>query len=125
MAKEGRPTLYKPEYCNKVREMLKKGYSKIEIAFELDVNRKTLDYWSEANPEFYRTINEDIDFSEGWWTKLGRENLTNKDFNSRLYEINMMNRFGWMKKSQGKQQIEVSCEVQEIKQIRDQYKKDV
>jgi hypothetical protein len=95
----GRPTDYKPEYCEMAREMLKQGYSKVEIAAAFDANRKTLDRWAAEYPEFSRTINEDLDFSEAWWTSEGRTNLKSKDFNSRLWEINMMNRFGWMKKA--------------------------
>lgn len=40
----------------------------------------------------------------------GQDNLTNKDFNSRLYELNMMNRFSWMRKNEGKHEVKVSQE---------------
>lgn len=106
----GRPTDYKPEYCEQARNMLKQGFSKVEIAAAFDVNRRTLDRWCDEFPEFCRTINEDLDFSEAWWVAAGRENLASKDFNSRLYEINMMNRFGWMKKAEAKHDLVVRQE---------------
>jgi acyl CoA:acetate/3-ketoacid CoA transferase len=42
----GRPTSYRTEYCEKVIELGKEGYGKAEIAAGLDVERKTLDNWS-------------------------------------------------------------------------------
>ena len=46
------------------------------------------------------------------------KNLKNKDFNSRLWEINMMNRFGWMKKAQNN--IEADVEFSESqRKVRD------
>lgn len=118
----GRPTLYRPEYCEVVRNLMREGASKIEIAYELDVDRNTLDNWAKEFPEFFRTINEGVDHSEGWWTKSGRVNLTNKDFNSRLWEINMMNRFGWMKKAHNNLDVEVSESERKIRNAEDKYK---
>jgi hypothetical protein len=113
----GAPSLYKPEYCEQAREMFKQGFSKVEIAAAFDVNRDTLDNWAAQHPEFFRTINKDIDFSEATWTKWGRENLANKDFNSRLYEINMMNRFGWMKKAAEKHDVTVKMHEEILKEL--------
>lgn len=95
----GRPTVYKPEYCDVVIKLMKEGAAKVEVAYELDIDRSTLDDWIAKYPEFSLAFNAAKDASEGWWTKQGRSNLENKDFNSRLWEINMMNRFGWMKKA--------------------------
>lgn len=106
----GRPTDYRPEYCKIARQLLKEGWSKIEIAAHFDVNRATLNYWAEKHEEFYNTINDGVEFSEATWTKWGRENLSNKEFNSRLYEINMTNRFGWNKKIEQKQEIKITHE---------------
>lgn len=114
--KAGRPTDYRPEFCAQAREMFKKGYSKVEIASAFGVNRRTMDDWAEKYPEFYRTIHEDLDLSEGWWMGQGRENIANKNFNSRLYELNMMNRFGWKRKNEEKQ-ITQAQSVDELKEL--------
>jgi hypothetical protein len=106
----GRPTDYKPEYCDIVRNLMKEGASKVEIALELDICVQTLDNWMDKNPEFFKAFKEAIDFSEGWWCKEGRINLGNKNFNSRLWEINMMNRFGWMKKAANNEESNLNME---------------
>jgi DNA-binding XRE family transcriptional regulator len=118
----GRPTDYKPEMCNVVKELMRQGASKAEVAYELDVDRKTLSNWEKEHEQFFLAINKGVDMSEGWWTKSGRINLTNKDFNSRLWEINMMNRFGWMKKAHNNVDVEVSETERKIRKAEDQYK---
>ena len=37
--KLGRPTSFKPEFCDKVIDLMKEGASIVEIAYELNVNR--------------------------------------------------------------------------------------
>ncbi len=123
----GRPSPYKPEYCEIAKKLMKEGASKIEVAYELDVCRQTLDNWAKENVEFFNTINAGVDSSEGWWTKQGRHNLENKDFNSRLWEINMMNRFGWMKRAENKHEVTAKLkeEIKDNNQIRNEYEKTV
>jgi transposase len=89
----GRPTLYKPEYCDQVIEMFKKGMSKFAIALKLDVNVDTLAEWQKVHPEFSAAVKKGLDFSQGNWEERGRLNLKNKDFNSTLWIMNMKNRF--------------------------------
>lgn len=110
---------YKADYCKQAKEMFKKGWSKIEVAAAFDVNRITLGEWCEKYPEFKKVMQGDVDFSEALWTRWGRENLTNKDFNSRLYEINMMNRFGWMKKAHEKHDVNIKTHEENLKSLKD------
>lgn len=96
----GRPCVYKPEYCEQVFELLKKGKARAQICHHLGIDRATLAEWAEKFPLFSRAIAKGIESAENWWIELGLENIDNKTFNSRIYELNMMNRFGWNKKNE-------------------------
>ncbi len=118
----GRPTKYKPEYCEKVIELLKQGYSLCEIALELDIAVDTLHEWRKRYKEFSDAINTGRGFSEGWWTSNGRLNLHNKEtFNTTLWYMNMKNRFGWRDKSEQEITLKESPEVKEVQEARKQY----
>ena len=108
--KRGRPTDYRPEYCEKVIEFGKLGYSKAEIALELDVDRGTLDNWLEEHPDFFTAMAKSQDFCKAWWLKSGRENVDNRSYNSHLYSLHMQNRFGWNKKTEVTGNIKVTHE---------------
>jgi hypothetical protein len=48
----GRPTLYKPEYCQKLVEHLAEGYLYESFAALVDVHWDTLYDWEARHPEF-------------------------------------------------------------------------
>lgn len=96
----GRPTKYKPEYCEFVENLMLEGASITEIAYELRISKPTIYEWIEKYPEFSNAINGGRDFAEGYWMKEGRINIHNKEFNSTLFYMNMKNRFGWKDKQE-------------------------
>lgn len=70
----GRPTLYRPEYCEKVIDLGKQGCSVVEMAAEIGVDRNTIErHWPEAHPEFFQAITQARDFSQAWWEGIGRK----------------------------------------------------
>lgn len=105
-----RPTEYKPEFCEKVIEFFEQGCSKAEIAYFFRIDRDTIKEWVKKYPEFATAVKKGEEFSEAKWDIWGRENLANKEFNTRLYEINRMNRHGWSRKNDNKQQVNISHE---------------
>ena len=72
----GRPSLYRPEYCERVIELGKEGKFLVEIACALDVTRPTLAYWSEEFPEFSTALMRAREESQRWWIEKGRNNVT-------------------------------------------------
>ena len=48
----GRPTVYRPEFCERVIEMGKNGYSIASMASELDVDKATILRWRDEHEEF-------------------------------------------------------------------------
>ena len=55
----GRPSKYKPEYCERVLEMAAEGCSWAEYAAEFGIDRTTLYDWAA---EFGQTIPAEVDF---------------------------------------------------------------
>lgn len=70
---EGRPTDYKPEYCEQVRKLCLLGATDKEIALYFGVTEATVNNWKTAYPEFIDSIKD------------GRENADNNVVNS-LYK---------------------------------------
>ena len=52
----GRPTLYKPEYCEAVIAFMADGYDLTAFAGSIDVCRETLYVWMEAHKDFFDAV---------------------------------------------------------------------
>lgn len=102
----GRPTLYKPEYCELLIEHMGSGLSFEAFAGVVGVCKKTLYDWEKANPEFLHAKSEGLEKARLFWEKLGVNNIINESFgkdgsrslNSTVWIFNMKNRFGWRDK---------------------------
>lgn len=55
-AKMGRPTKYKPEYCDKVEQHLAQGFSLASWAHVPGVCRETLFEWAGEHQDFFHAI---------------------------------------------------------------------
>tara|TARA_R100001086_G_scaffold180400_5_gene100191 strand:- start:14542 stop:14919 length:378 start_codon:yes stop_codon:yes gene_type:complete len=95
MATKGRPTKYKPEFCDKVIEMGREGASKAEMALELDIAMSTFDVWQNDREDFSEAVKRATALSQGWWEKNGRlATFGGVDgFNATSYIFQMKNRF--------------------------------
>jgi len=89
----GRPTDYRPEYCQKAIELGKTGASYAEIASELDVAESTLYLWKDVHPEFSEALTRARQEAKVWFERLGRENLTADRFQSSLWAKQVSCRF--------------------------------
>lgn len=97
--KLGRPTKYKPEFCQIVIDELKQGASIEELVAVLDVNKDTIYEWIKKHQDFSDAINIGVERSKAWWLKVGRAGAVNKtSVNPALWFMNMKNRFGWRDK---------------------------
>lgn len=68
----GRPTDYKPEYCELVIALGKEGKSHTQIAAALDVAKSTLYLWKDTHPEFSDALNASRSFAQAWWENIGQ-----------------------------------------------------
>ena len=72
----GRPTLYRPEYCEKVIELGKDGKSVVQMACAFGVSRPTMEEnWTREYPEFLEAFTLAKQYSQDWWEQKGQDNL--------------------------------------------------
>lgn len=83
-----------------ILELSSEGASIIELAVELGISRDTFYELSKRDNTFSDTVKKCKDLSEAWWTRKGRKNLENKDFNYTGWYMNMKNRFNWADKQE-------------------------
>lgn len=93
----GRPSEYKPEYCQKAIEHLAKGLSLRATAGELGISHDTIYDWQRKFPDFSDAIKEGIAKGEAFWEKIGMAGATGKikNFSAAAWIFNMKNRFKW------------------------------
>lgn len=91
----GRPTEYKPEFCELVVELGKKGYSEAQIAAEIGVTRKTLKNWEDQYPEFFYWNGLSKEHAQAWWESLAQNQMLapTPGFSSGLWAKSMSARF--------------------------------
>lgn len=89
----GRPSAYKPEYCAKVVEWGKQGYSPAQMCSEMDVARSTIDEWALKYPEFSEAFTRAKAHAQAWWEKTGQEAMFLPGFNAAVWKKSMEARF--------------------------------
>ena len=97
---EGRPTDYKPEYCEQLIRHMSKGFPYETFAGEIGVCRKTIYNWEEDHPEFLYAKNIGKEQSYAALMKLGMGGMTGqfKNFNATVWIFMMKNMCGWRDK---------------------------
>ena len=98
MMAAGRPSEYRPEYCERVVELGRLGMSVVEMASDIGVSRNTMETrWTEAHPEFREALEIARESSQAWWESMGRVNLImNKEvgtFQASVWSRSMAARF--------------------------------
>lgn len=89
----GRPSKYKPEFCERVIELAKEGAGWAEYAAEFGVDRPTLYDWAAAHEEFSTALTRAKVLEQAWFEREGRLNLKNREFNANLWGKSVSARF--------------------------------
>jgi hypothetical protein len=95
-----RPTKYKEEYCDVVKEVMGKGFSKEAVAGHIGISKDTLYNWVKKYKEFSDAIKKGVEASRVFWEELGIEMVTAGQGNSTAWIFNMKNRFNWRDKKE-------------------------
>lgn len=91
--KRGRPTSYRPEYCETVIELGKAGKSFAQMASHFDVARSTIDQWGEDNPDFSEALKRAKAHAQCWWEDNGQKGLLIPGFNAAVWKKSVESRF--------------------------------
>jgi len=94
----GRPSKYKPEYCEMLIKHMEEGLSFESFAGLIGVTKQIIYDWCDRHPEFLDAK------SLGWakcllfYEKIGRQGMVGKlaGFNLGTWIFNMKNRFQWV-----------------------------
>lgn len=91
----GRPTLYKPEYCELLVQHMTDGLSFESFAGKIGTCRSILYDWVRDHPEFSDAKSHGWDASLLYWELQGRNSLWEKQFQASVYVFTMKARFKW------------------------------
>ena len=89
--KEGRPTKYKPEYCEAIIDHMSEGASMTSFAASIGVARSTINEWIDNNPEFSESVKVGKAVCAAWWERVGRKNAVEGGGNATLVIFGLKN----------------------------------
>lgn len=93
----GRPTKYKPEFCEMLIKHMTRGLSFESFAGQCDTHFDSLYEWCKKYPEFSEAKKIGTAKSREVWEMIGINGAVGKikGFNVVAWIFNMKNRFGW------------------------------
>jgi hypothetical protein len=84
-------------YAIAVLALMAQGASIAEVSLRLRVPFGKIRKWREEHDEFREAFEDGGVYALGWWEAMGRANITDKNFNSTLWLMQMVNRFGYIR----------------------------
>lgn len=93
VVKVGRPSKYRPEFCEQILNLGARGKSVSQMASYFNVNRKTLDQWALDHEEFSAAFTQAKEYGQTFWENVGEKGLFERNFNSALYHNTMRSRY--------------------------------
>ena len=97
--KRGRPTKYKPEYCELIKEYVgEKGRTLEQFAMKIKVHPDLFPRWAKRYPAFRRALDEANKMSLACWQRKLEQMMVDKSVNAPLVKLYFANRFNWRDK---------------------------
>ena len=87
----GRPTDYRPEYCEELVAHMADGASIASFAAEIDVARSTINEWAKVHPEFSEAVSRGKAKCAAWWERVGRNLAMTGEGNATLTVFGLKN----------------------------------
>lgn len=95
----GRPTKYKPEYCEELIEYMAKGFSFEAFAGKIQTHKDTLYEWCKVHKDFSDAKSLGLSRALVFWEEIGIRGLWNEEggpkLNTANYIFQLKNRFKW------------------------------
>lgn len=89
----GRPSKYRPEYCDEIIELGKDGKSIAQMAAHFDVDKASVFRWAEEHEDFRTALARAKAHSQKWWEDQAQKNLSDRNFNAQLWLKSVASRF--------------------------------
>lgn len=87
----GRPTKYRPEYCDAVIEHMNTGASLTSFAASIDVARSSINEWIDTHYEFSEACRKGKAKCAAWWEKIARSNAEKGGGNAAIINFGLKN----------------------------------
>lgn len=116
----GRPTDYRPEYCQMLIDHMSDGYSFETFAPKAKVSVKSIYNWVDQHPAFLQAKKDGKSASRLFWESLGVDAAKGKieNFSAACWIFNMKNRFQWSDRKEVKMKAKMSIEEQKRELVR-------
>jgi len=113
---EGRPSGYKPEYCELIVKHMGEGNSIISFSFLVDAHVDTIYNWCKKHDEFFSAFKRAKAAEQLWYEKTGKNAMNGEiaNFNSAVYIFHMKNKFQWTDRPQ---EIKVTHAIEQSKKL--------
>jgi len=85
LLKVGRPSGYRPEFCELVLDLGKKGKSFTQMAVATGYTKASLHGWRDQYPEFATALARAVELSQQWWEEKAQAGLEDRNFNAALW----------------------------------------
>lgn len=97
----GRPTIYDPAFCEKIKAWGKLGKSRAWMCSQLEIGRTTMQRWEHEHEEFRLALTVSEAHAQAYWEDLGQDNISTREFQANVWSRSMAARFpkDWREKS--------------------------
>jgi transposase len=89
----GRPSKYKPEYCERIIQLADEGKGPAEYAVDFGIDRTTLYDWAAAHEDFSTALSRAKTHEQAWWEKAARGGMYLDKFNALVWKTSVQARF--------------------------------
>jgi len=107
----GRPTDYRPEYCQALIDFCSTGKSLTAFAVKIGVHRDTLYQWGKVHQDFSDALTRARQAAQVHWESFLESNLGNREVNAKLVEFLMASRFDDYRPQTAKMEVQISGNV--------------
>lgn len=98
--RRGAPTKYKPEYCERVYDVVGEHAKTIEhFACEIGVHKDTVYEWAKVHADFSDALRLAVQKAQCIWVDRLEDMMIDKGINAPLVKLYFANRFNWHERS--------------------------